>query len=147
MKKKYRSGWKGRKLPKRAPKTEQHAELILRSGGGALLKVDSLLQALQAPCISYTSQPMALRLADATTYTTDFMINWLDLDGAPVVMMLEIKGGFERDDARAKFKIATELYPHFLWLWLRLDQYSTVTQYELYHDAWKRRLENLLRRQ
>ena len=47
-----------------------------------------------------------LRLADNTFYTPDFVV----LAADRVLEMHELKG-FWRDDARAKIKIAAELYP------------------------------------
>ena len=47
-----------------------------------------------------------LRLADNTFYTPDFVV--MDCDG--VIEMHEVKG-FWRDDARAKIKIAADMYP------------------------------------
>jgi len=51
-------------------------------------------------------EPCKLRLADKTTYTPDFMV----VDGNDEIEFHEVKG-FWRDDARAKIKIANELFP------------------------------------
>lgn len=54
----------------------------------------------------YRFEGVKLRLADNTFYTPDFAV--MDSDG--VMEMHEVKG-FWQDDARAKIKIAAEMYP------------------------------------
>lgn len=54
----------------------------------------------------YRFEGVKLRLADNTFYTTDFAV--MCADG--VMEMHEVKG-FWQDDARAKIKIAAEMYP------------------------------------
>lgn len=54
----------------------------------------------------YRFEGMKLRLADATFYTPDFAV--MLADGA--LECHEVKG-FWQDDARAKIKIAAEMYP------------------------------------
>ena len=60
-------------------------------------------------------ESIKFRLADRTWYTPDFDV-WLP-DGR--VRIVEIKGGFVRDDAAVKFKMARELYPEWEWLCLQ----------------------------
>ena len=50
---------------------------------------------------------LTLKLADDTRYTPDFLI--LHLDG--MLELDEVKGGFIREDAHVKIKLAAELYP------------------------------------
>lgn len=75
-------------------KTEQayadHLELLRRAGQVLWFKFEGL----------------KLRLADNTFYTPDFAV--MSADG--VMEMHEVKG-FWQDDARAKIKIAADLYP------------------------------------
>ncbi len=52
-------------------------------------------------------ESFTFRLADRTTYTPDFLIQ--ENDGS--LRVEETKGGFWRDDARAKTKIFAALYP------------------------------------
>ena len=59
----------------------------------------------------YYFEPVRFRLADRTTYTPDFMVVVLDR-----VEFHEVKGGFVRDDARVKFKVAREMFPAFGWM-------------------------------
>ncbi|MCL7941202.1 DUF1064 domain-containing protein [Halomonas sp. ATCH28] len=54
----------------------------------------------------YRFEGLKLRLADSTFYTPDFAV--MRSDG--VMECHEVKG-FWRDDARAKIKIAAEMYP------------------------------------
>lgn len=54
----------------------------------------------------YRFEGMKFRLADATFYTPDFAV----LNGDGVLECHEVKG-FWADDARAKIKIAAEMYP------------------------------------
>lgn len=62
----------------------------------------------------YRFEGVKLRLADNTFYTPDFAV--MSSDG--VMEMHEVKG-FWRDDARAKIKIAADLYP-FRFIALRV---------------------------
>lgn len=59
--------------------------------------------------VSYRFEAIKLRLADRTTYTPDFAVVLLDRR----VAFVEVKGGFVREDAAVKLKIAAELYPEF----------------------------------
>lgn len=56
---------------------------------------------------------ITLKLADDTRYTPDFVC--VHKDGA--ISAHEVKGGFVRDDAKVKFKVACEMYPLFRWVW------------------------------
>lgn len=55
----------------------------------------------------YDFEAIRLRLAPRTTYTPDFAV-WLP-DGR--LELHEIKGGFAREDAMVKLKVAARLYP------------------------------------
>ena len=57
-------------------------------------------------------ESLKFRLANRTWYTPDFAA-WLTSGGVRVV---EVKGGFIRDDAAVKFKVAREMYPEFEWV-------------------------------
>lgn len=57
----------------------------------------------------YVYGSVKLRLADNTWYTPDFMV----IDAQGYVWFLEYKGGWWRDDARVKIKVAAEEYPMF----------------------------------
>lgn len=61
---------------------------------------------LNGTILSWTYQPLKLRLADLTFYTPDFMV--ILQDGT--LEMHEVKG-FMRDDAAVKIKVAAELFP------------------------------------
>jgi hypothetical protein len=58
---------------------------------------------------SIKHEAIKLRLADNTTYTPDFEV--VLPDGK--IELHEVKGGFTREDAWIKFKVARELYPEF----------------------------------
>jgi hypothetical protein len=69
-------------------------------------------------------EPLKLRLAKACFYTPDFLLQYAD----DHLQMHETKGGFWRDDARVKIKVAARLYPCFTF---RAVQYSKgVWRYE-----------------
>ena len=56
-------------------------------------------------------EPLKFRLAKNTFYTPDFLVvtdNRFEIH--------EVKGGFWRDDARVKIKVAANLYPWFKWI-------------------------------
>jgi hypothetical protein len=78
---------------------------------GAMNKTEAAyaahLEAIKGTVIAwYRFEGMKLRLADNTFYTPDFAV--LLLDG--FMEMHEVKG-FWQDDARAKIKIAADMYP------------------------------------
>ena len=52
-------------------------------------------------------QPLKLRLAKATYYDPDFLVMLAD----GTLEVHEVKGGWWRDDARAKTKISAALFP------------------------------------
>jgi len=56
----------------------------------------------------YRFEPIKFRLADNTFYTPDFLV--VKVTGLEVH---EIKGSYEREDARVKWKTAAELFPWF----------------------------------
>lgn len=62
----------------------------------------------------YSFEALKFRLADNTWYTPDFVV-WLS-DGS--IQAHEVKG-FWRDDARAKIKIAAEMYPRVRFIALQ----------------------------
>ena len=64
------------------------------------------LQKISGEILWYKFEGIKLRLADNTFYTPDFVV--LVYDG--YLECHEVKG-FWRDDARAKIKIAADLYP------------------------------------
>lgn len=57
---------------------------------------------------SWCFESITLRLADATRYTPDFLVELSDR----TLENHEVKGSW-RDDARGKFKVAAELFPMF----------------------------------
>lgn len=68
--------------------------------------------------IAYYFDALSIRLADATHYRPDFVVllrHFLGDDDILRVVILEAKGHWE-DDARAKFKIAAQQYPHFTFI-------------------------------
>lgn len=69
---------------------------------------EELLQALlfSGEILWFKFEGVKLRLADNTFYTPDYAV--MNADG--VMEMHEVKG-FWQDDARAKIKVAAELYP------------------------------------
>jgi hypothetical protein len=54
-------------------------------------------------------EEITLRLGDDCRYTPDFWV----LGDDDVLEFHEVKGGFIRDDAKAKLRVAAEKYPHF----------------------------------
>lgn len=56
-------------------------------------------------------ESVKVRLADRTWYSPDFMV--ILTTGA--VEFHEVKGGFVRDDALVKFKVAREMFKAFAW--------------------------------
>lgn len=82
------------KTPRRMNRTEQeHADHLQR------LKIAGAI-------IDYRYEPFSLRLANNTFYIPDFLVVCADH-----FEIHEIKGGFVREDARAKVKIAAEAFP------------------------------------
>lgn len=67
---------------------------------------------------SWRYEPLKIQLAERTTYTPDFLV----IDPHGDFSLHEVKGGFVREDAWIKFKIAREMYPMFtfeLWQWVK----------------------------
>ena len=60
---------------------------------------------------AFVFEGLKFRLADRTTFTPDFLVTTLDDHHE----LHEVKGGFVREDAWLKFKIAREMYPCFSW--------------------------------
>ncbi len=61
--------------------------------------------------LAWKYESLRFRLADRTTYTPDFLVVTPER-----IEIHETKGGFIRDDAIVKFKMARELYPWFEWI-------------------------------
>jgi len=74
-------------------------------------------------------EAMKLRLADGTFYTPDFFI--MQWSGA--VGFHETKG-FWRDDARAKIKMAAELFPWFFFVAVAWDSKAKLWKFESFRD-------------
>jgi hypothetical protein len=55
-------------------------------------------------------EPLKFRIAKQTNYTPDFMAVTQN-----EIWIIEVKGGYEREDARLKWKTAAEMYPMFRW--------------------------------
>jgi len=62
--------------------------------------------------VTWRFESVKFRLADNTMYTPDFLVITPES-----IELHEVKGGFFRDDARVKFKVAGEAYPWFKWVW------------------------------
>lgn len=78
----------------------------------------------------YRFEAVTLRLAERTTYTPDFMVIYSQ--GLPE--FIEIKG-FSRDDARAKFKVTSSLFPWFVFTWIQLRKKRGVFEV-INHESW-----------
>jgi len=61
-------------------------------------------------------ESIKLRLADRTWYTPDFFVIWHD----GTAEFIEVKGGFVRDDARVKYKVAKEMWGMYKWTWRQI---------------------------
>ena len=60
--------------------------------------------------LAWRFEPVTFRLADRTRYTPDFLVVYPDR-----FELHEIKGGFIREDAMVKYKVAKSMYPWFVW--------------------------------
>ena len=56
-------------------------------------------------------EAITFRLADGVRYTPDFLLT--DHDGGMAIV--EVKGGYIRDDARIKLRVAVAQFPGFAW--------------------------------
>ena len=70
---------------------------------------EDLLKAMQiaGEILWYKFEGVKLRLADNTFYTPDFFV----MMASGQLEAHEVKGGYWMDDARAKIKIAADMYP------------------------------------
>jgi hypothetical protein len=75
----------------------------------------ALLQTRQAggEIAQWWFEGLKLRLAHNTFYTADFLVQVRE---SPLLQLHEVKGGFWRDDARVKIKVAAQQYPCFVFL-------------------------------
>lgn len=84
-------------------KTEQAYALILESKKQA------------GEIRGYKFEAITFKLAPDTRYTPDFYVLYHDH-----AEFHEVKGGFVRDDAKVKFKIAVEMFQEYGWKWCQL---------------------------
>ena len=75
--------------------------------------------------VSWKFEAVTLRLAERTTYTPDFYV--MLPDGS--VGFHETKG-FWRDDARAKIKIAAEMFPELFFVGVQWDSKAKEWRFE-----------------
>lgn len=61
--------------------------------------------------VDYKFEAVTLKLAANTRYTPDFYVVFPDR-----IELHEVKGGFWRDDARVKIKVAAAMYPEFQFI-------------------------------
>ena len=61
--------------------------------------------------VDWVFEGIKFRLADGTFYTPDFMVI-----AHNCIEIVEVKGSYERDDARVKWKCAAEQFPWFRWI-------------------------------
>ena len=79
---------------------------------------------LNGEILRYDYEPEKLRLADGTYLAPDFRV--ILKDGT--LEWHEVKGGFTREDAWVKLKIAAELHPYIFRLAVLKKGYWTVKQ-------------------
>lgn len=61
--------------------------------------------------LSWEFESLKFRLGEKCFYTPDFLVIEPDC-----LILTEIKGGFIREDAIAKFKSAVSMFPYFRWI-------------------------------
>ena len=84
---------------------------------------------------------ITLRLAGRTRYTPDFVSVVLLLGLPPITLTCwEVKGGWFRDDAAVKLKVAAEMYPAFRFVLVtrprRVWQCRYVTSRGISRETW-----------
>lgn len=87
-----------------------------------------LLPRLQAG--EYTKviyEGITFKLAPKTTYTPDFFVVKSDRE----IELHECKGGYTRDDARVKWKVAADMYPFFTWRMIHMKGLTTIKKEEV----------------
>jgi len=62
--------------------------------------------------LAYWREPLKFRLGGRCWFCPDFAA--IEPDGR--LVLVEVKGGWFRDDAKVKTKVAAATYPHFGWL-------------------------------
>ncbi len=72
------------------------------------------MQKMSGQVLDYRFEGLKLRLADKTFYTPDFFVIYPDR-----FEFHEVKGGFIRDDANVKLKVAAAMYP---WMKFKMCQ-------------------------
>ncbi len=81
------------------------------------------MQMRNGEILDYKFEKVKLILGDNLTYTPDFMVIEKDM----TIRFDEIKGGFIRDDAVAKYKMACEVFQHFHFRMIQYDRQGFKT--------------------
>lgn len=109
-------------VPARATLTDPARSKMNKTEAAYATLLDHQVRAGQLHAWRY--EAIKLRLADNTYYTPDF---WLVYpDGR--CQFTEVKGGFWRDDARVKIKVAAEQFP---WFRFAAAQYTKRTGWQI----------------
>ena len=77
----------------------------------------------QGEIVRYKFEKLKFKLAEKTFFTPDFYVVY-----PGHIEIHEIKGGMIYDDAKAKFKIAADLFPEFVWKMWQLKNKTTGWQ-------------------
>jgi hypothetical protein len=96
-------------LARRTPKTPKTRHPMNRTEQRRAIELDALQRAGEIR--SWAFEDVTLRLAHRMRLTPDFFIEHTDHS----IEFEEIKGGFIREDAWLKCKMAARLYPMFRW--------------------------------
>lgn len=78
-------------------------------------------------------EPFSLRLARATFYRPDFLVCYA-WDACPYdcpLVCIEVKGGFIRDDAIVKFKVAARAFPCFSFIMMQYKKGTFIEKVRL----------------
>ena len=81
---------------------------------------------------AYQYENVTLKLANDVRYTPDFLVVARDEEGYARIEFHEVKGGFMRDDARVKLRVAARQFPMFTFRLCRYDAKRgwTITEVE-----------------
>lgn len=78
------------------------------------------LRRIAGEILSWSFEPITLRLAKRTTYTPDFFV----VTASREIELHEVKGSWRaphQDDARVKIKVAAKLFPEFRFVSASVD--------------------------
>jgi hypothetical protein len=97
--------------PKRAKRDDGYDSKLERDFADVLVIAKS-----RTLITEWWHHPFRFRLAPTCYFQPDFLVDTQANEWHEPLTLIEVKGGWFRDDAKVKAKVAAELFPCFRWL-------------------------------